>query len=182
MCFEAELVVRTARGDVLAFEELAENYYGPLYSFFYRMMMDNQYAENLVQETFLRIFRYSKSFDPSRKARSWIFSIASNVAKDWSAKKSVSMEIPFDHTAFPQKSQERSVSDQVANREQGDSVVKALSHLDEKHRKVFVLKHFHHLRYHEIASILGTSEGTVKSRMHYACKQLRKLLPGYGDN
>jgi RNA polymerase sigma-70 factor (ECF subfamily) len=181
MCFEADLLVRTARGDVVAFEELAEKYYGPLYSFFYRMLMDNQYSENLVQETFLRMFRYSGSFDPSRKASSWIFSIASNVVKDWTAKKSTSMEIPFDNTAFPQKSEKTSVLDQVANNYQGEQILKALAKLDEKHRKVFLLKHFHHLRYHEIALIMGTAEGTVKSRMHFACKQLQKLLPGYEE-
>jgi len=179
MCSEAELLVRVADGDEKAFNELATGYYHPLYSFFYRMVIDKQYSENLVQETLLRIYRYSKSFDPSKKAKSWIFSIASNVAKDWGAKKANSFEVPFDYTAFPQESKEQAVIDKAVDNEQVRDVIKVLAVLDEKHRQVFVLKHFHDLKYHEIAAVTGVSLGTVKSRMHYACRQLRKLLVSY---
>ena len=179
--FEEDLLLRTAQGDVLAFEKLTKVYYRPLHAFFYRMSSDSQYAENLAQETLLRMFKYSKSFDASRKAKSWIFSIAANVGKDWSAKRARTREIPFDHLAPGTHCVDDVVQTEIERRQQSESISKALGALDEKHRQVFILKHFHNMRYHEIAAVLDTSEGTVKSRMHYACRQLRKLLPSMGD-
>lgn len=177
---EADLLLRTAQGDVLAFEKLTKAYYRPLHAFFFRMSSDSQYAENLVQETLLRIFKYSSSFDPSRKAKSWIFSIAANVARDWNARQVKKMEIPVEDASLGAEKTGSVVEDEVERRQQSESITRALNALDEKHRQVFILKHFHHMRYHEIALVLETSEGTVKSRMYYACRQLRKLLPSMG--
>ncbi len=173
---EEELIALAAEGDEEAFEEVVNAYYAPLFAFFYRTVMEREQAENLVQETFLRIHRYSGSYDPSRRARSWIFGIASNLLKDWKVRRPGRLESPTAVLENPQGNAGPSPEDEALRMDTRRSVARALMGLSEKHRMVFVLKHFHGLRYDEIAAAMDTTVGTVKSRMHYACRELRSKL------
>jgi len=175
---EEELLERTAEGDAESFEELVLLYHAPLFAFFYRSILDRDHSENLLQETFLRMHKYSGSFDASRSARSWIFGIASNLLKDFKSKRATRGEYP---TGMLESMADRGTANPEVEAVRTDTrrlVVHALMGLSDKHRTVFVLKHFHGLLYDEIAKAMQCSVGTVKSRMHHACKALRDKLKG----
>ena len=151
--YEEDLIALAAEGDEEAFEELVNAYYKPLLAFYYRNVMEREQSENLVQETFLRIHRYSGSYDSSRRARSWIFGIAANLLKDYKTKRAACLESSCDLLGELSAGDGESPEEEALRMDLRRNVVTALMGLSKKHRMVFVLKHFHTLRYEEIAQI-----------------------------
>ncbi len=181
---DQELLDLALQGDGSAFAVLVGRYEIPLRGYFRRRRVEDEDAGDLLQEVFLRVFRYAASYDPAKRLGSWIFSIASNLFKDRVA----SERRRNEHEAASDPGDlavalrcERPGPEAMALRSEvrGDILV-ALSRLSDQHRAVFMLKHYYGLRYEEIARILGCSVGTVKSRMHYACLKLQERLSREG--
>ena len=165
------------------FEELLSRHEKRLVNYLHRTVGDFELAENLAQETFLRIYRIRHEYEPTAKFKTFLYKIATNLAIDEFRKRDRHKEDLKDD--FSNESDKRKNPDEnVISSERTRIVKECLLKLDEKHRTVVVMKWFEGLKYEQIAKILGISVGTVKSRIFYALKQLEvdlKPLLNNGD-
>jgi len=165
------------------FEELMNRYEKKLVNYLHRTVGDFELAENLVQETFLRIYKTRLEYEPTAKFKTYLYKIATNLAIDEFRKRDrhkEDLKESFDDDPDPSKNPQ----DSLITSEKARIVRESLMKLDEKHRTVIVMKWFEGLKYEQIAKILGISVGTVKSRIFYALKQLEvdlKPLLNNGD-
>ena len=169
------------RGDKKAFDEIYRRYAGPLKGYFKRMLWrDDEKAEDFVHDLFAKIIRKPDAFDTKRSFKTWVYTIACNMCKNEYKKQEVrkNTSIGFD--------QHYNISDEKTNlikeiefNQFGEAFSEKLNELDAKHKEVFTLRHIEGLSIKEIAQIVQINEGTVKSRIFYATKQLAKLLKEY---
>jgi RNA polymerase sigma factor (sigma-70 family) len=146
---------------------LFERYEAPLFSFFRRLTGDRGLSEDLVQEVFLRVLKYARTYRPGSSFRSWIYEIARNARLN-SAR-------PRRETEFDENLPEFAVAqtDHVENEQRVELLERALRKMNADEREVLVLSRFHGLKYAEIAGLLGCSEGAVKVRVFRALETLR---------
>lgn len=168
-----ELLERFARGDLGAFETLFRQFQGEVYGWIVRMVRNPGAAEELTVETFWRIYRARARFDPARSFGAWARRIATNVALDHlkTARLEVSLPENLSPAAPPDPAVERDVRDRIE---------RAFRTLPAKLRVVATLALIEERPYEEIAEALGTSVGTVKSRMFRAVRLLREKLKRLG--
>lgn len=158
-----------------AFSELMNRYECRLVNFLNRYTGNRETAENLVQETFLRIYNNRNEYEPSAKFKTYIYRIATNLAIDEFRKKNRRKEELVDDFSQSESSSPNP-HEKVEIGDRAERVRAGLMKLDEKHRAVIVMKWFDGMKYEQIAKVLGISVGTVKSRVHYALKQLEVEL------
>ena len=168
------LVRRFAEGDMAAFASLVSRYQDGVFLFFCRMTGRRADAEDLAQETFVRVYEALHSLNDPTRFRSWFWAIASNLCRDhhkYSQRRvhlSVERDIDLDRqfmAAGPARDAE------LARR-----IRMALENLDDERRMVVVLREYHELSYEEIAKTVGCSVGAVRWRLHAARQQLRASL------
>ena len=155
----------------LAFEELMTRYESRLVNFLNRYVGNLQTAENLAQETFLRIFNTRKKYEATAKFKTYLYRIATNLAIDEFRKKNrrrEELKEDFNH----EPSVKLNPHEATIKKERAEIVREKLMAMDEKYRVVLVMKWFEGLKYEQISKVLGLSVGTVKSRVHYALKKL----------
>lgn len=145
-----------------------------LYAFLYRMTGDSYLSEDLMQETFVRALRASKTYKPQGRLASWLFSIATNLVKDhWRKQRSRnSALIVANGDEFSRGSAE----DEAMAFNDIESVRRALLSLPFEQRAPLVLFYYHDLSYEEIAKCLVIPVGTVKSRIHNGKTRVKELL------
>jgi RNA polymerase sigma-70 factor (ECF subfamily) len=175
-----QLVIALAGGDKRAFDLLYERYAKALLSYFSRMLWnDREKAEDFLHDLFTKIIHRPELFDTTRSFKTWIYSVANNMCKNEYKKKEVrktSVQPIPDYALISNSGQtEQEVDKQLLEEAFG----KALVNIDEKHKEVFEMRHFDGFSIKEIATTLDINEGTVKSRLFYATKQLAKLLVDY---
>jgi len=169
---DAELVSLASKGDRVGLEGLVERYKGHVYNFLLRILGDPERAQDVFQDVFLAVFRDLGSFKEGRSFRNWILGIAVNLARqEWSA---VRPQTGLDADAQPGTGDDPAVAAQ--GREMSQIVRLGVGELSPEHREVFLLRTYHGMKYAEISEILHISEGTAKSRMHYAVTTLRRYL------
>jgi len=172
---EAELLAQVAEGDhgppLVA---LYRHYHGSLYALGLRLLGDRGLAEELVQETFVRLWRTADRFDPARgSVRSYVFTMARRIAIDlWRRPSSRPFEAPVDAEAVGGAGIDEMLSGLV--------VREALDSLSPAHREVLELSYDQDLRQADIAARLGLPLGTVKTRSYYALRALRLALEERG--
>ncbi len=174
---DQELMLAVKAGDRTAFEQLYRRYRERLYPFLMRYTGDAATAQDLFQETFLRVFRDRARYEPRAAFSTWLFTIARNLFLD-----------SVKRTGTPQKFLEREAVSRAApdpspgpletleQREADAMLRRAVASLEEQDRAILLLSRFEGLRYGEIAEILGISEGAVKVRAHRALQALRRAL------
>ncbi len=178
---EKVLLRRAQAGDREAFGEIVRRYQDAVFNLCYRMLGDYHEAEDAAQETFLRAYRHLRRYDPNRRFSTWVLSIASHHCIDRLRTRRVtlvSLDAPdvYRHhgdTSHPEES--------VLRRERADRVQAMLRRLSPDYRLVLVLHYYHDMSYAEIAELLGTTEGAVKTRAHRARRELGKLLREEGE-
>lgn len=178
---DESLMISIAKGDKRAFNELYERYSGPLLGYFMRMLWkDREKAEDFVHDLFAKIVRKPELFDPSRKFKTWVYSVANNMCKNEYKRQEVRKNTSSGLDGH------YSLSDSNANieKEVHESAFKEmfdmnLEELDIKHREAFEMRHIQGISIKEIAEILEISDGTVKSRLFYATKYLAEKLKDY---
>ncbi|MBI4572132.1 MAG: sigma-70 family RNA polymerase sigma factor [candidate division NC10 bacterium] len=174
---DLELMLAVKAGDRTAFEQLYRRYRDRLYAFLVRYTGDPSSAQDLFQETFLRVFRDRARYEPRAAFATWLFTIARNLFLDsvkraWTPgtfiePETATLSIP-DPTPGPLETLAQEEAEAVLRR--------AVASLAEEDRAILLLSRFEGLRYREIAKILGTSEGAVKVRAHRALQALRRAL------
>jgi RNA polymerase sigma-70 factor, ECF subfamily len=185
---DEQLLVGYAGGDQRAFGELIRRYQQELFAFLARFVMDKVAAEDLFQETFIQVHRNAKSFDPGRKFRPWLFTIAANKARDHlramgrrgaqsldnvagqSSEEGGTAFIDLMDSGFAPPPAELAAAEDVA------AVQKVLADMPAHYREVLVMSYFHQFAYKEMAEMLHIPLGTVKSRLHAALAAFAKAF------
>jgi len=183
---DEKLVGTFVEGRIEAFEELIRRYQSKIVNFIYRSIGDFQRAEELAQETFMRVFRMGSRFDPRYRFSTWIYTIAKNLSSnelrdrsrdpesynireaDWPQDSTFVAELVSSGTHEPHQI--------LTSREMKASLEKAMSKLGPDLRMALVMKEFDHMTYVQIAEVFNTSAGTVKSWLYRAKRQLSGTL------
>ncbi len=175
---DAVLVRRFLSGEEQAFTVLVERYQTRLLNFVYRTIGDRERAEDLVQEAFIRVYRHLHRFDDTKKFSTWIYTIASNLAKNELRNRSRSPMVLFQQLIGTRDEDEDRGIDFEDPGDRPDDVFRkrhvralvdsAVEQLPAHHRQVFVLRELEGKSYEEIAEITSTNLGTVKSRLNRA--------------
>ena len=172
-------------GDPQAFEELVDRYQRRLLNFVYRTIGDRERAEDLVQEVFIRVHRHLARFDQTKKFSTWIYTIASNLAKNELRNRSRNPLVLFqtikknweaDHRPLQFEDPQNRPDDLYRKRHLRRLVDWSVAQLPEHHRVVFVLRELEGKTYEEIADITGCNLGTVKSRLNRARNRFAQLI------
>ncbi len=171
---DAALMLRVTNGDHGAFSLIMKAYEKKVLNFFIRMGVQYD-AEDLTQQTFLRLYRYRDRYEPKAKVSTFLFLIARQVWIDELRKRSRRKKLVESFAKETEGDTARSAADEVAASGTTD-LQQALATLPESMRMVIELGVYQELPYSEIAQILDIPEGTVKSRMFNALAQLRRLL------
>ncbi|HMP73711.1 MAG TPA: sigma-70 family RNA polymerase sigma factor [Kiritimatiellia bacterium] len=182
-----ELIARSQRDDVEAYNELIRRYHGKVYALVYNMTSNREDAEDLVQEIFFKAFRSLKRFKGNSSFFTWIYRISVNRTINFIKKRKKRTGISLDDVdvgierdpAFVELSSRESPFRDCTITELQEKLNKALSRLSEKHRTVVVLHDIQGLQHDEIARVLKVSSGTVRSRLHYARRALQVDLAEY---
>lgn len=182
---DAQVVRRFLEGDAGAFTELVSRYRTRLLNFVFRTIGDRERAEDLVQEVFIRVYRHLHRFDQSRKFSTWIYTIASNLAKNELRNRSRNPLVLFqtirkqweaDHRPLQFEDSSSRPDDLYRKRHLRELVEWAVSQLPEHHRVVFVLRELEGKSYEEISEITGCNLGTVKSRLNRARNNFATII------
>ncbi len=180
-----QLVAGFLEGDRLAFPELVDRYQNRLLNFIYRTIGDRDRGEDLVQETFIRVYRHLHRFDQTKKFSTWIYTIASNLAKNELRNRSRNPLVLFqtikknweaDHRPLQWEDPAHRPDDLFRKRHLRDLVESAVEQLPEHHRVVFVLREMEGKTYEEISEITGVNLGTVKSRLNRARNNFAQII------
>ena len=182
---DTELLVRHLAGDAGSFAALVARYRRELFNFLYRFTGDAALAEDVFQEAFLQLHVSGAAFDPSRRLKPWLFTIAANKARDAlrsrGRRRAVSLDAPVARDAEGATTYADLMpanipapDESLLNLETRQAVQRIVDQMPENLRIVLVLCYFHELPYKEIAEILGVPLGTVKSRIHSAVRHFAR--------
>lgn len=178
------LVEQSRNGDVTAYSELVRRYQKKIYALVYNMTSNREDAEDLVQDVFIKAYASLKNFKGDSSFYTWAYRIAVNrtinFVKQRSRKAAVSLDnvdegVERDPAYLDLVARESPFRDASLNEVQ-KKLNEALQTLSEKHRAVVVMHDVQGIPHDEIAKILGTSQGTVRSRLFYARQQLQNQL------
>ncbi len=184
------LMLRFRSGDVRAFEILLQRHRQSIYEFVLRSVgtYNTAQAEDLTQETFLRVVKQAGNYEPRSKFTTWLFTLARNLCIDASRRrkhrKAQSLDAPDEegHSLLDRTSDGgMPVDRQAVSTELRARLERAIDELPEDQREVFLMRESADLSFKEIAEVIGISENTVKSRMRYALEKLRASLDEYQD-
>jgi len=157
------------------FHLLVKKYQNPLYWHIRRMVIDHEDAADLVQDTFVKVWKNIGKFREDSKLFTWMYRIATNEALSFLSNKKKKLMISFskinDHLENKLESDIHFTGDEIQKKFQ-----MALLILPEKQRLVFNMKYFEELKYEDISEILGTSVGALKASYHIAVKKIEKYL------
>ncbi|KIO54318.1 RNA polymerase sigma factor [Flavobacterium hibernum] len=155
----------------LAFQKLLSDYQKPLYSHIRNIVLNHDDADDVLQNTFVKVFQYLKNFKGESKLFSWMYRIATNEALTFLNQKAKLSGITS------QDLQNKTIDNLKADayfdgNEIQIKLQKAIVSLPEKQQLVFKMKYFEELKYEEISEILGTSVGALKASYHHAVKKI----------
>lgn len=189
---DEDLMVSCRDGDEGAFEILYRRYEKSVFSFVYRMVGSVSDAEDLCQETFLKVVRAKKKYQASAKFRTWLFQIALNLCRDRVRRMRFRSHLSLDYSVFSRAGHEIEQRESVCNAlsdparcvqadEMKRLVQQAFAALPQEQRTVVILKEYHALKFCEIAEIMQRPLGTVKSLNHRGRVRLMQSLSKYVD-
>jgi RNA polymerase sigma-70 factor (ECF subfamily) len=169
-----------------ALAELIRRYQQELFAFLYRYVSDSAAAEDLFQETFIQVHRSAASFDPERRFRPWLFTIAANKARDHLRSTGRHATQSLDNVAGHGRDDDAATfldlmdsgmapaPVDLAHGEDVAAVHAVLAEIPPHYREVLVMSYFHGFAYREMADMLHVPLGTIKSRLHAALAAFAK--------
>lgn len=172
---EQVLVKKLKRKEEAAFEEIVTTYANRLYKVCYLILKDEKEAEDVVQETFIKVYKNIASFRGDSSLYTWIYKIALNISRDYVRKRMETIPLKEEWIG------EDGVEDKVESSINKDVLRECLNSLNPIYRECLVLFYFEDLSIKEISSILLESEGTIKSKLSRGRKLLRESLEKGGQ-
>ncbi len=173
---DAQLIERVRENDLNALGILFDRYYNQVYRSAVVITQDTAAAEDIAQECFLKIHRYANRIDTSLPLIPWLYRVTVNLSYTWitrQKRRSISLEVVVDRLISPNWL----APEQIAEHSETQQQVRAAIHsLNLNQRVVVALHYLSGLNLEEIAEILNCPVGTVKSRLHYARENLRRVL------
>ncbi len=177
-----QLVARYLKGDETSLDLLVKKYFKQIYAFVFKYANDQAAAEDITQETFVKVWRNIKKIDKNKNFKSWLYTIAKNTALDFLKKKK---SIPFSN--FEQENGKNyivetlvdnlSLPDKISESlECQETFLKAIEKLSEKYKIIFSLYYYQYLNFREIAEILKEPINTIKSRHRRGLVLLKKIV------
>ncbi len=190
------LMLAFRAGDSRAFNELVQRHRGPVFNFLLRLVGDRARAEDLLQETWLKVVRSAPSYETKAKFTTWLYTIARNLCVDASRRdrhrNAASLDQASGSSSNATSSEdERALGERIPDRsttpersaygaQLKKAIEMALTKLPPEQREVFLLREYAGVPFKEIAEVTQTPENTVKSRMRYALEGLRRTLAELG--
>jgi RNA polymerase sigma-70 factor, ECF subfamily len=178
---DEELALGVQQGSREDFTMIMDRHYSPLLGYLYRMCGGTRtLAEDMVQETFLRLLRGIRLYQPTRPFKPWLYAIATNIARNHYAladtRHTSNLVKEADYFSDDESTEETVISGQAA-----EAVLGALGQLPPHQREVVVLFYYQELSQKEIADTLHIPVGTVKSRLSLGLRRLRELMEQMGE-
>jgi RNA polymerase sigma-70 factor (ECF subfamily) len=184
---DADVVALAQRGREDAFRELVRRYERPVFSLIFRMVRDTATAEDLAQDSFIKVLNNIDKYRPEFKLSSWLFKIANNVTIDHLRRRqlnTISMDgsphastaADIESTRFDIASSDENALDEMESKELGSAIERAIASLRPEYRSCILLRHVEGRSYEEIAATLDLPLGTVKTYIHRARHELREQL------
>jgi len=187
-----DLIQSINSGQDERFQDLVERYEQKLYNFSLRMCRDHRDAEDMVQDTFLNVFRYLKDFRYETKFKNWLYKVAASTCikkrrkSKFAPEKELSLDEfrPNDEAEIPEQVPEWALMplDKLLNAELAGVINREILNIPKKYRMVIVLRDIEEFSTAETAQILNLSPANVKVRLHRARLFLRDKLKGYFEN
>lgn len=188
---DEDLMVMYQQGEVRAFEILLGRHRKAVYNFILRFVGDRETAEDLLQETFMRVIKGADAYKRQAKFTTWLYTIARNLCVDQTRRRKhrrhASLDAPMDTSDDSGSLMDVIAGSELAsdrksvNKELFATMQRAIASLSEEQREVFLMREFLDLPFKQIAEVVGVPENTVKSRMRYALEKLRLELDEYKD-
>ena len=189
---DADLVSLAQEGKEAAYRELIRRYERPVFSLIFRMVRDREIAEDLAQDTFIKVLNHIDRYRPEFKLSSWLFKIANNVAIDHLRKRqleTVSIDgsphaasaAEVEATQMDVAARQETALEEMEAKEIGKAIEGAIESLRPEYRSCIMLRHVEGRSYEEIAATLDLPLGTVKTYIHRARHQLREALGSIRD-
>jgi len=186
---DADVAALAKEGREPAFRELVRRYERPVFSLIFRMVRDREMAEDLAQDTFIKVLNNIDRYRPEFKLSSWLFKIANNVTIDHLRRRqlaTVSLDgsphaataAEAQATSLDVESRGQSALEAIESRELGSAIEQAIGDLRPEYRSCILLRHVEGRSYEEIAATLDLPLGTVKTYIHRARHELREALEG----
>jgi RNA polymerase sigma-70 factor (ECF subfamily) len=184
---DADVVALAQRGREDAFRELVRRYERPVFSLIFRMVRDTALAEDLAQDSFIKVLNNIDKYRPEFKLSSWLFKIANNVTIDHLRRRqlnTISMDgsphastaADVESTRFDVASSDENALDEMESKELGSAIERAIASLRPEYRSCILLRHVEGRSYEEIAATVDLPLGTVKTYIHRARHELREQL------
>ena len=179
---DRELVQKCQTGEMSAFQELVARYHQKVYMVILGLLRNREDALEIAQETFFRAYRKIDSFQGASSFYTWIYRIAVNLAIDAQRRQKrnpLDFRESMDELLESQDEVAKDPFSDVHDKELRQNLISAINDLTPEHKAVIVLRTIEGLSYKDIGEILGCSEGTVMSRLHYARKKLQDNLSAF---
>ncbi len=188
---DESLVARFQSGDRSAFSVLVKRHQRPLYHFAFRQLRSAPAAEDVVQETFVRVVQNAADFKNEARFTTWVYTITRNLCIDQLRKRAHRKHPSLDESRGEDgdgrtlgelvADKKADTERQAAGSEMKEQIAKAVEKLPDDQREVFLMREVANLPFKEIAEITGVPENTVKSRMRYALERLQEALGAYEE-
>ena len=183
---DEQLIERCSAGDQAAFDLLFKKYARPLTYFIEQIIHDHDRAEDIFQDTFLRMLKNKEKYDTKYRFSTWIYRIALNLSINELRKRQRENGRIVHKPESDEPDRYLDILDTLSSgddpyrnierKDLAEKVGTALGRLPAPKRIAFILKFYHHLSYDEIAGVMGCTRGTIKSRIHYAVEELQILV------
>lgn len=183
------MMSETMTKDQLAFDREMVPHMDTMYNYALYLTGRREAAQDLLQETFLKAFRFFQSFQPGTNSKAWLYRIMRNTfINEYRREKRIPDHVEYDdqisgpHMLVDETISQENLSQKISSELFEDEIASAIAALPEKYKSVVILRDIEDLQYEEIADAMGVPIGTVRSRLHRARAMLFDALKEYARN
>lgn len=173
---EADWVHRARQGDSFAFQQIVDEHREAVFRLAYLMLRQEDDAQDITQETFLRAYKNLHHFDTSRPMRPWLLRITANLCRNHRRDFGRYWRALWQFSQQKLEASESSAEQSLIQEAEVEAVLNAVQHLRPSEQEIIYLRYFLGLSIEEAADVLKVRPGTVKSRLHRALKQLTLVI------